>query len=118
MLWVAQACCGVYPQIWSGFPSVALKERRARLGSLWRQAHAGLSSRSFVPPSSTPLPKCSEAVQRAMLLCARDAFVPREHAREALVDSPIRVEAAGYNISAPHMHATALDELDIQPGLR
>lgn len=38
-----------------------------------------------------------------MLCCPRDLFVPPPHRAEALADRPIRVEAAGFNISAPHV---------------
>ena len=34
------------------------------------------------------------------------------------MDAPIRVEELGFNISAPHMHATALASLDLRPGDR
>lgn len=37
---------------------------------------------------------------------------------EAYMDAPIRVEEHGFNISAPHMHATGLSALDLQPGDR
>jgi hypothetical protein len=60
----------------------------------------------------------SDKVLRAMSLCPRAHFVPRRHAAEAYIDMPIRVEQHGFNISAPHMHATALEALDIQPGDR
>lgn len=66
-----------------------------------------------VPPPSTleplrprPFPPCcrrSDRVARALRLCARDLFVPAQHAEEALVDAPIRVDALDFNISAPHM---------------
>lgn len=36
--------------------------------------------------------------------------------QEAYVDAPIRVEEHGFNISAPHMHATALEALDLKEG--
>jgi protein-L-isoaspartate O-methyltransferase len=57
-------------------------------------------------------------VRRALQLCARDQFVPGEHREEALVDAPIRVERHDFNISAPHMHATCLEALQLQPGHR
>lgn len=37
---------------------------------------------------------------------------------EALADSPIRLTALQFNISAPHMHATCLEALQLQPGDR
>ncbi|KIZ03317.1 Protein-L-isoaspartate O-methyltransferase [Monoraphidium neglectum] len=60
----------------------------------------------------------SEAVAGAMLAVPRGAFVPIEHRAEAYVDAPIRVEAEGFNISAPHMHASMLESLRLQPGDR
>ena len=61
-------------------------------------------------------PPCSDRVLRALKLCARDAFVPPAHRDEALIDAPIRVEEHDFNISAPHMHATCLEALQLQPG--
>lgn len=61
---------------------------------------------------------CSEDVAKALRLCARDLFVPREHQAEALVDTPIRLSVMEFNISAPHMHATCLEALRLQPGHR
>ncbi|EFN54990.1 hypothetical protein CHLNCDRAFT_134794 [Chlorella variabilis] len=57
-----------------------------------------------------------DRVRCALQLCARDLFVPAEHREEALVDAPIRVERLDFNISAPHMHATCLEALQLQPG--
>ena len=67
-------------------------------------------------PCPVPLPACSDRVRCALQLCARDLFVPAEHREEALVDAPIRVERLDFNISAPHMHATCLEALQLQPG--
>jgi protein-L-isoaspartate O-methyltransferase len=53
-----------------------------------------------------------------MTTCPRGHFVPRRHRDESYVDMPIRVDQFGFNISAPHMHATALEALDIKPGDR
>ena len=53
---------------------------------------------------------------RAMSMVKRGDFVPQEHQREAFLDSPIRVHAHQFNISAPHIHARALDALDLQSG--
>ncbi len=36
----------------------------------------------------------------------------------AYVDAPIRVAELGFNISAPHMHAIALEALKLEPGDR
>lgn len=55
---------------------------------------------------------------KAMLSCPRGMFIPPPHEDQAYRDDPIRVEASGFNISAPHMHATALETLDFQPGER
>lgn len=61
---------------------------------------------------------CSDMVGRALRACPRGLFVPTPHADEAYIDAPIRVSAMGFNISAPHMHATMLQAMDIQPGDR
>lgn len=45
----------------------------------------------------------SQAVAKAMQVCARDVFVVERYRDEAFFDSPIRVEAMEFNISAPHM---------------
>lgn len=58
------------------------------------------------------------AVYTAMRVCRRDAFVGNTLQRQALVDAPIRVNAAGFNISAPHMHACCLEAMQLGPGHR
>lgn len=58
----------------------------------------------------------SDAVAAALRACPRDAFVPPAHAEEALMDVPVRVEDLGFNISAPHMHCSMLEGLEIAPG--
>eukprot|EP00887_Chlorella_sp_A99_P004160 scaffold23.g4160.t1 len=58
----------------------------------------------------------SDGVTRALRICARDLFVPEPYREEAFVDAPIRVEEHDFNISAPHMHATCLEVLALQPG--
>lgn len=53
-----------------------------------------------------------------MKLCPRDQFIPggaREHP-DIFADAPIHVSGYGFNISAPHMHATCLQALDLKPG--
>eukprot|EP00891_Asterochloris_glomerata_P002710 jgi/Astpho2/2710/fgenesh1_pg.00050_%23_25_t len=60
----------------------------------------------------------SEGVTRAMRMCPRNAFVPQAHADQAFVDAPIRLDDLDFNISAPHMHATCLEALQLQPGQR
>ncbi|PNH03473.1 Protein-L-isoaspartate O-methyltransferase [Tetrabaena socialis] len=59
-----------------------------------------------------------EPVARAMLAVPRDLFVPVPYAAEALIDRPIRLEDAGFNISAPHVQAAALEALRVEPGHR
>lgn len=58
----------------------------------------------------------NEAVGLALRLCPRDVFVPEAHKEEAFLDAPIRVEEEEFNISAPHMHATMIEALDVFPG--
>jgi hypothetical protein len=45
-----------------------------------------------------------------MRVCARNAFLPEAHREpgEAFLDSPVRLDALDFNVSAPHMHATCL----------
>lgn len=54
----------------------------------------------------------------ALTVCARDLFVPARYRGEAFIDTPIRLQEYDFNISAPHMHATCLEALEIQPGHR
>lgn len=60
----------------------------------------------------------SDSVCQALLICPRGMFIPAAYQDEAYYDAPIRVEEHDFNISAPHMHATALEALDVQPGER
>ncbi len=46
----------------------------------------------------------------------RHAFQLTWHPATPLRSAPIRVEAHDFNISAPHMHATCLEALALQPG--
>lgn len=62
---------------------------------------------------------CRPAVIAAMLGCPRDAFVPEgQRDEDAFVDAPLAMEGMGFNMSAPHMHATCLEALQLQPGHR
>lgn len=58
----------------------------------------------------------SERVARAMTVCSRAIFVPSGYRSEAFMDTPIRVEELDFNVSAPHMHATCLEALELAPG--
>jgi len=51
-----------------------------------------------------------------MRMCPRNMFVPEQHQDEAFTDSPIRLEELDFNVSAPHMHASCLEALDLEPG--
>lgn len=53
-----------------------------------------------------------------MRVCARNLFVPEPHQDEAFQDSPIRLDQLDFNVSAPHMHASCLEALQLQPGHR
>lgn len=59
-----------------------------------------------------------QGVFDALSVCARDLFVPARYRAEAFIDTPIRLQEYDFNISAPHMHATCLEALDVQPGHR
>eukprot|EP01125_Pyxidicula_operculata_P018073 TRINITY_DN63_c0_g1_i12.p1 TRINITY_DN63_c0_g1~~TRINITY_DN63_c0_g1_i12.p1 ORF type:complete len:367 (+),score=40.25 TRINITY_DN63_c0_g1_i12:56-1156(+) len=58
----------------------------------------------------------SPKIRSAFLSVPRGDFIPWEHNEEAYIDHPIRIESLGFNISAPHMYAVCLQNLDIQPG--
>lgn len=55
---------------------------------------------------------------KAMRMCPRNLFVPEQHQDEAFTDSPVRLEELDFNVSAPHMHASCLEALQLQPGHR
>lgn len=57
------------------------------------------------------------SIAHALRVCSRDIFVPSNYRQEAFIDAPIRLEEYGINLSAPHMHATMLEALSIQPGM-
>jgi protein-L-isoaspartate O-methyltransferase len=68
--------------------------------------------------SSTCFAHRSDRIAAALLACPRELFIPPEYRDEALFDTPIRVEAHGFNISAPHMHALALESMQLEEGDR
>jgi protein-L-isoaspartate O-methyltransferase len=43
-------------------------------------------------------------------------FVPADLADQAYVDTPLRLAAFGFNISAPHMYAMCLEALGLELG--
>jgi len=57
----------------------------------------------------------SEKVLNAFLGVDRGHFVPREKKENAYLDEPIH--APPFHLSAPHMYATVLEALDLNPGL-
>ena len=57
-----------------------------------------------------------QRVSRAMELIPRGNFVPQEQQGEAYLDCPLAVPQLGFNISAPHIHATCLERLELEPG--
>lgn len=58
----------------------------------------------------------SKEVEDAFRFIPRGAFVPSEIQDEAYIDAPIRGDPH-VHMSAPHMYATILEALDLQPGL-
>ena len=56
------------------------------------------------------------SVINAMNLIPRGDFVPQEQQSEAYLDCPLSVPQLGFNISAPHIHATCLEKLKLEPG--
>lgn len=57
------------------------------------------------------------SVAHALRVCSREIFVPSNYRQDAFIDAPIRLEEFGINLSAPHMHATMLEALSVQPGM-
>lgn len=55
-----------------------------------------------------------------MKTCPRDQFVPGGKVAhpDVFVDSPLRLGNLGFNLSAPHIHASCLQALDLQAGHR
>lgn len=51
-----------------------------------------------------------------MRACPRDHFITEAHQDEAFSDSPVRLDDLDFNVSAPHMHASCLEALQLQPG--
>ncbi len=69
------------------------------------------------------MPSAPSAAERHTPTRARACSPCHCHARartpqEAYVDSPVRVEEHGFNISAPHIHALALESLELKEGDR
>uniref|UniRef100_A0A7S3R5E9 protein-L-isoaspartate(D-aspartate) O-methyltransferase n=1 Tax=Dunaliella tertiolecta TaxID=3047 RepID=A0A7S3R5E9_DUNTE len=83
-----------------------------------RTRHSARNNDELVQRLSESESLHNDAVRRALLACPRSMFVPRGYRDEAYMDAPIRVEELGFNISAPHMHASGLCSLDLQPGDR
>ncbi len=57
----------------------------------------------------------SSSVKRAMLKVPRELFVPKNYYEEAYIDDPLTIPG-GQTISALHMHAITLSELDLKRG--
>lgn len=55
-------------------------------------------------------------VDKAMSLIPRGSFVPQQQQGEAYMDCPLAVEHLSFNISAPHIHATCLENLKLEEG--
>jgi protein-L-isoaspartate(D-aspartate) O-methyltransferase len=55
----------------------------------------------------------TKEVERAMLKVPREEFVPSELRDEAYTDSPLNLGESGQTISAPHMVAIMLEELQL-----
>ncbi|KAF5827494.1 hypothetical protein DUNSADRAFT_559 [Dunaliella salina] len=83
-----------------------------------RTRHSARNNDELVQRLSESETLHNDAVRRALLACPRAMFVPQGYREEAYMDAPIRVEELGFNISAPHMHASGLCSLDLQPGDR
>ncbi|MCL4435638.1 MAG: protein-L-isoaspartate(D-aspartate) O-methyltransferase [Thaumarchaeota archaeon] len=59
----------------------------------------------------------SEAVKRAFLIVPRELFVWKGSETSAYADSPQPLGVTDQTISAPHMIAIMLEELDLKPGM-
>lgn len=58
----------------------------------------------------------SPSVESALRAVPRGLFVPQEVTDQAYVDTPLRLAAFGFNISAPHMYAMCLEALGLELG--
>ena len=59
----------------------------------------------------------SKEVERALLRVPREAFLPKMELKRSYEDTPLPLPGTGQTISAPHMCAIMLEELDLSPGL-
>lgn len=98
-----------------GFPSSLLAKRMDLLYGTLLQLWVLQASLAIPCPILRDL--CRSKVREAMTLIPRNQFAPHVALPESLSDRPI-MTAMGFNISAPHMHAMLLEELDLQPGHR
>ena len=60
----------------------------------------------------------SRNVKSAMLDVPRELFAPDNHRAQSYIDAPLPLGGTGQTISAPHMVAMMLEELDLSEGLR
>jgi len=58
----------------------------------------------------------SPGVEAALRALPRGVFVPEDQSDQAYIDTPLRLPAFGFNISAPHMYAMCLEALSIELG--
>jgi len=58
----------------------------------------------------------SKAVHEALLKVPREEFVWPSYEEEAYIDTPLPLGHTGQTISAPHMVAIMLEELELRPG--
>jgi len=58
----------------------------------------------------------SAEIEAALRAVPRGPFVPDDQADQAYVDTPLRLAAFGFNISAPHMYAMCLEALGLELG--
>lgn len=83
-------------------------ERQSRLEELRKRLVGNLLSAGYIR---------SERVRSAMLMVPRELFVTDDLVAEAYIDTPLPI-GYGQTISAPHMVAIMLEELDLCPGQR
>lgn len=82
---LAQGCCCPASEPWE-----------AQGWDAWPDHHCKTSAcLPDCPSPSSFLSSCSDRVNRALRICARNLFVPAAYQEEAFVDAPIRVEEHG-----------------------
>lgn len=92
---------------------------RLLAGHAHADRHAAYTNEALVAHLIRTRTLQSPSIIAAMKACPRDAFVPEQQRdADAFLDAPLSLARLGFNMSAPHMHATCLEALQLQPGHR